>query len=204
MPTLNAHPASREARPQVFAALKADPVHFCALSDIEQSSPPLEGRQFDWIDGVNLVETTEWTEDDVVQLHWRLLLELRRLPDPETPLEDKLDTLAWALTDPSLDDRPFSFANCLRVVGSSPLSPTPYFGALQVEDIRDWLRANARPWLRQTLCRYPDWVQDLVRRQPDWAARQLLLNPQWINEQINEHDQVDQPDLFGSAAPFLG
>ena len=48
----------------------------------------------------------EWTEEDVVHLHWRLLLELRRLPDPETPLEEKLDTLAWALTDSALDGRP--------------------------------------------------------------------------------------------------
>jgi hypothetical protein len=93
----------------------------------------------------------DWTEDDIVQLHWRLLLELRKLPDPETPLEEKFDTLAWALTDPSLDNRPFSFASCLKVVGTSPLSPTAYFGSVQVDDIRDWVRAHVRQWVGVTL-----------------------------------------------------
>lgn len=148
-------------------------------------------------------EQPEWSEEDVVLLHWRLLLELRRLPDPETPLEEKLDTLAWALTDPALDGRPFSFANCLRVVGTSPLSPTAYFGHLQVEDVREWLRANARKWVRATLCRYPDWVQALIHEQPDWVAKQLARNPQWLNEQIKAHDEAAQPDLFGSAASLL-
>ena len=49
-----------------------------------------------------------WSEEDIVLLHWGLLRELRRLADPETPLEEKLDTLAWALTDPALDGRPVS------------------------------------------------------------------------------------------------
>jgi hypothetical protein len=142
-------------------------------------------------------DAPEWTEEDVVHLHWRLLLELRRLPDPETPLEEKLDTLAWALTDPTLDGRPFSFASCLRVVGTSPMSPTPYYGLMQVDDIRDWLRANARQWIRATLARYPDWVQVLIREQPDWVARQLARNPQWVNEQIKAHEATPQADLFG-------
>jgi len=150
-----------------------------------------------------LEEAPEWTEEDVVQLHWRLLLELRRLPDPETPLEEKLDTLAWALTDPVLDGRPFSFASCLRVVGTSPLSPTPYFGAVQVEDVREWLRTNARKWLRATLARYPDWVQALVREQPDWVAKQLSRNPQWINEQIKAREEAPQADLFGDPSSLL-
>jgi len=139
----------------------------------------------------------EWSEEDVVQLHWRLLLELRRLPDPETPLEEKLDTLGWALTDPDLDERPFSFASCLRVVGTSPLSPTAYFGLVQVEDIRDWLRANARKWIRATIARYPEWVQALIREQPDWVAKQLARNPQWVNEQIKAREETPQGDLFG-------
>jgi hypothetical protein len=150
-----------------------------------------------------LEEAPEWTEEDVVQLHWRLLLELRRLPDPETPLEEKLDTLAWALTDPVLDGRPFSFASCLRVVGTSPLSPTPYFGAVQVEEVREWLRTNARKWLRATLARYPDWVQALVREQPDWVAKQLSKNPQWINEQIKAREETPQADLFCDPSALL-
>jgi len=150
-----------------------------------------------------LEEAPEWTEEDVVQLHWRLLLELRRLPDPETPLEEKLDTLAWALTDPTLDSRPFSFASCLRVVGTSPLSPTPYFGAVQVEEVREWLSINARKWLRATLARYPDWVQVLVPEQPDWVAKQLSKNPQWINEQIKAREEAPQADLFGDPSALL-
>ena len=142
-------------------------------------------------------DAPEWTEEDVVHLHWRLLLELRRLPDPETPLEEKLDTLAWALTDPNLDGRPFSFASCLRVVGTSPMSPTPYFGLIQVDDIRDWLRTNARKWVRATIARYPEWVRVLIREQPDWVARQLARNPQWVNEQIKAHETTPQADLFG-------
>jgi hypothetical protein len=145
----------------------------------------------------------EWSEDDVVQLHWRLLLEVRRLADPDTPLEEKLDTLAWVLTDPALDDQPFSFANCLRVVGNSPLSPTGYFGDLKVEDVREWLRTNATKWLRATLARYPDWVQALIRQQPDWVAKQLSRNPQWINEQIRAREGESQGDLFSSAQPLL-
>ena len=37
----------------------------------------------------------EWSEDDIVLLHWRLLQEIRHLADPATPLEEKLDTLRW-------------------------------------------------------------------------------------------------------------
>ena len=146
-------------------------------------------------------DAPEWTEEDVVHLHWRLLLELRRLPDPETPLEEKLDTLAWALTDSDLDGRPFSFASCLRVVGTSPMSPTPYFGLVQVDDVRDWLRTNARKWIRATIARYPEWVQALIREQPDWVARQLAKNPQWVNEQIKARERLRKPTCSAAAAP---
>lgn len=147
----------------------------------------------------------EWSEAAIVQLHWVLLRELAKLQDPETPLEEKLDTLDWALTDPARDNEPFSFANCLRVVGTSPLSPTPYFGLLQVDEIREWLLVNARKWLRQTIARYPEWVQELIRSQPHVAARELLGNPQWINEQIKAREAAmqpaaQQPDLFGVGA----
>jgi hypothetical protein len=98
-------------------------------------------------------DAPEWTEEDVVHLHWRLLLELRRLADPETPLEEKLDTLAWALTDPSLDGRPFSFASCLRVVGTSPMSPTPYFGLIREQP----------DWVARQLARNPQWVNEQIK-----------------------------------------
>lgn len=136
-------------------------------------------------------QACEWTEDDVVQLHWRLLLELRDLADPETPLEVKLDTLRWIFTDPEKDEVPFSFANCLRVVGCSPLSPTAYFGALDVEDVRQWIRGQLRAWMGATLDRYPIWARQLVLANPQWVATQLERNPQWLNEQIKSHQGGD-------------
>lgn len=148
-------------------------------------------------------EVIDWAEEDIVLLHWGLLCELRRLADAETPLEEKLDTLAWALADSSLDAKPFSMANCIRVVGTSPLSPTPYFGATSVDEIRDWIRVNAPRWLRATLTRYPDWVQQLVRSQPDWVCRQLARNPQWINEQVKQREQSQQQDMFGNQSALL-
>ena len=178
---IQSHELPPQVVQEVFDYLQDDSGMAAAIDYIEddRSAPP------------------DWSEEDIVNLHWRLLLELRRLPDPETPLEEKLDTLAWALTDPDLDDRPFSFANCLRVVGTSPLSPTAYFGALNVEDVRDWLRRNAKTWLRATLERFPRAVQELVREQPDWVAQQLNKNPQWINQQIRRQAKQGQDDMFG-------
>ena len=193
------HPA-RDPLLQTFFA----PSRFPGATDVHdtvrlQDLPPQAQRAVNAYldDAGDADDTPEWTEEDVVHLHWRLLLELRRLPDPETPLEEKLDTLAWALTDPNLDGRPFSFASCLRVVGTSPMSPTPYFGLIQVDDIRDWLRTNARKWIHATIARYPEWVRVLIREQPDWVARQLARNPQWVNEQIKAHEATPQADLFG-------
>ena len=180
------------ANPQTCAATP-DPV---LLQDLPPQARRAIGAYLD--DPTDADAASEWTEEDVVHLHWRLLLELRRLPDPETPLEEKLDTLAWALTDPSLDCRPFSFANCLRIVGTSPLSPTPYFGLLQVDEVRDWLRINARKWIVATIARYPDWVQALIKAQPDWVASRLARNPQWINEQVRARHAAQQDDLFAA------
>ena len=198
MPTATPHthcaPSRRDALSQaLFASTErsedATPVNPVRWQDLAQAPWQLDGDDLD--------EAPEWSEEDVVHLHWRLLLELRRLPDPDTPLEEKLDTLAWALTDPALDGRPFSFANCLRVVGTSPLSPTAYFGAVQIDEVRDWLRAHANEWIRATVAKYPDWVQTLVRKQPDWIAKQLSRNPQWLNEQIKARQfETHQGDLF--------
>lgn len=157
-----------------------------------------EGQPIPGLDDPDTVP--EWTEQAVVELHWVLLRQLENLSDPETPLEEKLDTLAWALTDPRHDDRPFSFANCLRVVGTSPLSPTAYFGVVRIDEIRQWLRTNSRRWIRETLARYPEWVQRLILDRPDVAAKQLSANPQWINEQIKKHLESPQCGLFEAPA----
>lgn len=201
-PNRHPHPIHHPPRDPLLQAFFANPQTCAATPDpvLLQDLPPQARRAI----GAYLDDPTdadaapEWTEEDVVHLHWRLLLELRRLPDPETPLEEKLDTLAWALTDPSLDGRPFSFANCLRIVGTSPLSPTPYFGLLQVDEVRDWLRINARKWIVATIARYPDWVQALIKAQPDWVASRLARNPQWINEQVRARHAAQQDDLFAA------
>lgn len=128
----------------------------------------------------------DWTEEDVVLLHWRLLEELRHLQCPETPLEEKIDALNWVFTDPDKDSAPFSFVRCLHVVGCSPLSPTPYFGVVDAEAIREWIRDNATCWMRSTLERYPRWVRDELSVDPERVVRELERNPQWINEEIKK------------------
>lgn len=143
----------------------------------------------------------DWSEAAVVQLHWVLLHELKKLTDPETPLEEKIETLDWALASPANDHIPFSFASCVRVVGTSPLSPTAYFGLVDVDELRHWLLVNARRWLRESVARYPQWAQDLFYSDPHFAAAQLTANPQWLNEQIRRREaslssDAAQRDLF--------
>lgn len=126
----------------------------------------------------------EWSEEEIVLLHWRLLKEIGRLADPETPLEEKFDTLRWVFTEREKDHKPFSFVSCLRVVGCSPLSPLPYCGLVDVEEVRDFIRLAIRRWLHQTLMRYPAWVREAVVEHPDWVEARLARNPQWINEEV--------------------
>lgn len=143
----------------------------------------------------------EWSEDDIVLLHWRLLKEISRLADPEAPLEEKLDTLRWVLTDRDKDDKPFSFVSCLRVVGCSPLSPAPYCGLVDVGEMRERIRHSAKGWLQATLARYPAWVRDAVVHHPDWVEAQLARNPQWINEQVRRVSA--EGDLFADGPAAL-
>ncbi|QNP48620.1 hypothetical protein [Diaphorobacter aerolatus] len=136
----------------------------------------------------------EWSEEDVVLLHWRLLKEISRLADPETPLEEKFDTLRWVFTERDKDLRPFSFVSCLRVVGCSPLSPLPYCGLVDVEEVRDFIRLAIPQWLQQTLKRYPTWVREAIVDHPDWVEERLARNPQWINEEVRRF--ASEGDLF--------
>ncbi len=136
----------------------------------------------------------EWDEEDIVFLHWRLLKDVRDLSDPETPLEAKFDTLRWIFTEREKDSQPFSFVNCLKVVGCSPLSPVPYVGLVDAEEMRDAIRVQVRTWINATLQRYPAWVRAAVLHHPDWVDRQLAKNPQWLNEQIKKRSV--QGDLF--------
>lgn len=136
------------------------------------------------LDATDDESRVEWSEEDVVLLHWRLLKEIGRLADPETPLEEKFDTLRWVFTEREKDRKPFSFVSCLRVVGCSPLSPLPYFGLVDVEEVRDFIRCAVRQWLQQTLTRYPTWVREAIVDHPDWVEARLARNPQWINEEV--------------------
>ena len=136
----------------------------------------------------------EWSEEDVVLLHWRLLQELGDLGDPDTPLDEKIDTLRWVFTDPIRERQPFSFVNCLRVVALSPLSPVPYLGPIDAESIRDWIRHHVHEWLTATINRYPSWAAAAVLENPCWIESRLAKNPQWINEEIKKH--TVQGDLF--------
>lgn len=135
-----------------------------------------------------------WSEEEIVHLHALLLMEIRSLPDPSTPLEEKLDTLRWIFGEPVKQTQPFSFEWCLRVVGCSPLSPFPFCGLVSPEDIRQHVAHHVKRWLRSTLERYPQWVRDAVSVHPEWVARQLERNAQWLNEQVRK--QRAQPELF--------
>lgn len=156
------------------------------------ASTALAPRSFDPFDDDE--EMGDWSEEDLVHVHWRLLQQVADLGDPDRSLEEKFDILHWIFTEPDKDDRPFSFAVCLRVVGCSPLSPIPYCGQVDVEEVRDRLRAKLKRWLGASLERYPDWVRQALATRPDWVIARLVRNPQWINEQVKRIR--DEGDLF--------
>lgn len=134
-------------------------------------------------------EQIPWSEEDVVQVHWRLLLELRHLPDAGTPLEEKIDALNWVFTEQAKEGAPFSFIRCIAAVTQSPLSQTPYFGTVDADEIKRWIRCNARRWMRETVARYPQWVQQEIYANPDRALRELDNNPRWINEELRARSE---------------
>jgi hypothetical protein len=197
------HPASIEAHPHAPIGAFAGAGHLPApmfLSMFERSHADGAGTTApdalaDTLDATGDDESPiEWSEEDVVQLHWRLLREVSRLADPQTPLEEKFDTLRWVFTEPEKDQAPFSFVSCLRVVGCSPLSPTPYFGLVDAQEVRDYIRNASKNWLRSTLTRYPRWVREAIANNPAWVEARLARNPQWINEEIKRISS--EGDLF--------
>lgn len=130
----------------------------------------------------------EWTEEDVVSLHWMLLRKLQDLGDPACPIADKLELLQWVFTEPELENKPFSFANCVKVVGLSPLSPTAFFGVVDLDQLRTMIAKAAKEWLNQSLDRYPPWVRDSVLSNLDATAECLAKNPQRINQLIKQNE----------------
>ncbi|WP_431286781.1 hypothetical protein [Roseateles chitinivorans] len=165
------------------------------------SAKNFEGEEFDELDDHEneyhpggAQARCEWTEEEIVLLHWRLLQDVRHLADPAAPLEEKLSTLRWVFTEPDKDTQPFSFVSCLRVVGCSPLSPVAFCGRVDSESIREHIASNARRWLTESLTRYPDWVAHALADNPAWVEAQLARNPQCINEQVRVI--AAQGDLF--------
>ncbi len=152
-----------------------------------------------WLPNDGLADTSDtpmpWSEEEIVFLHWRLLQEIVHLADPEQPLDEKFDTLSWIFTERDKDTQPFSFVQCLHVVGCSPLSPAPYCGELDAQELRDHIRAGVKGWMSATLQRFPAWVREAVLDNPQWVQLQLARNPQWINEQMKQSGK--QSDLFG-------
>ena len=185
MPDSNLQPVSLRAGHMGFP-----PRRFPRVADTAPDTHSVQ-RQLDESDEAPPIE---WSEEDVVRLHCLLLDDLAALADPGTPLEEKFDTLRWVFTDPDKDGQPFSFASCLQVAGCSPMSTYPYFGRLDVNDVRDLLRGYVRRWLRETLDRYPAWVREAISHNPQWASDRLSKNPQWINEQLRRQNVLG--DLF--------
>lgn len=143
-----------------------------------------------------------WSEDFIVRLHCRLLMDVRSLARPQTPLEEKLDTLRWIFAEPEKQSRPFSLDWCLRVIGSSPMSPLPYVGHTSCEAIQQFVASRIKAWLRSTLERYPTWLYKAVCRDLERAAKQLERDPQWLNK-LARRDR-NQELLFSDEALFDG
>ena len=123
----------------------------------------------------------DWSPETIVRLHFLLLDDCEKLADPDTPLEDKLEILEWIYADPAQDQQPFSFVNCMRLLGRS-CRPG------EVEDDPRQIRLHLRERLRQcvydTLARYPAWVREAFDRNPEAVAGLLHQHPQRLNETV--------------------
>lgn len=139
-------------------------------------------------------EVIEFSEEELVALHWWLLRKVSLLSDPRTPLDEKFELVRWVFTDPVRDTQPFSFVNCMKVVSGSPLSQLPFIGAIDAQEVRDWIGSHLCRWFMSALQDYPAWVREAVQAKPDWISDNLFKNPQWMNEQIKLHES----DLFAS------
>lgn len=139
----------------------------------------------------------DWTEEEVIYLHWRLLREIATLARPTASLECKIETLSWIFTDADHDARPFSFANCLRVVSLSPLSPVAYLGPVDIERVRESLRHQVSRWLRDDLGSFPEWMRTAVIETPSWVANRLDSDPHCLSRLMNQAEV--QPDLFAES-----
>jgi hypothetical protein len=130
-----------------------------------------------------------WSAEEIVGLHFILLDDLRRLAEPETPLEERFELIEWVFTERELDERPFSFRRCVRL----------FMRTCDADAVRDGLRRLVLAWLREAVSRLPAWLGERILREPQWAASELHRNPQWLNEELLRHAR--EPDLFGGLPP---
>ena len=127
-----------------------------------------------------------WSTEEIVGLHFILLDDLRRLAEPETPLEERFELLEWVFTDREQEIEPFSFGMCVRL----------FLRTCDPDGVREAAAAAlSRSWLREALATLPAWLGERILREPQWAAAELHRNPQWINEELLRHAR--EPDLFG-------
>jgi len=126
-----------------------------------------------------------WSTEEIVGLHFILLDDLRRLADPETPLEERFELLEWVFTDGAREREPFSFGACVRL----------FLRTCDPDGVREALRPLSLVWLRDAVARLPTWLGEQILREPQWAAAELHRNPQWLNEELLRHER--EPDLFG-------
>lgn len=127
----------------------------------------------------------EWSEEAVTCLHCAALKHIASLADPETPLAERFDLIRWIFTD--RDDEPFSFVSCVMVAATSPLSPWPFVGKCDVEELRDWLRHQAKRWFLDAIKNYLEAVRREILLNTEAVAAQVERNPQWLNEQMRKH-----------------
>jgi hypothetical protein len=96
---------------------------------------------------------------EIVYLHFVLLDQCRYLARPSASIERKEETLRWIFTDPELEDRPFSFKNCVKLVTGN----APDFGAVY-RRLRDEMRPVLAAWLHESIARKrggDDWQSEL-------------------------------------------
>jgi hypothetical protein len=119
-----------------------------------------------------------WMTDEMVQVHFILLNECEQLSDPEFPLAEKLDVLAWMFADESHDMHALSFYRCARQA----------WGSCDVRSAASDIKRLIPQWIDETLRLYPRWARQWVKgfllHNPDGLLKILDKNPQFINEMI--------------------
>jgi hypothetical protein len=119
-----------------------------------------------------------WMVDEMVHLHFILLDECKQLSDPEYPLAEKLDILAWMFADESHDLHALSFYRCARQA----------WGSCDVRSAASDVRHLIPQWIDDTLGIYPRWARQWVKgfllHTPDSLLKILDKNPQFVNELI--------------------